>query len=208
MRRSTHSSTADRDGPGKDLSGLIKDILDIKSYSGKDQPKVQVLGVLGQGSQGKVLLARWKGVKVAYKIITIPDGDNKRQKAQAHAVMELAISATMSHPNIVQTYSYQLVQVILAPAAPSQLCGRFSIEGRFIKLTCGPCWRLNQVHASPEHNDSSTGSATIISPGQAQHASAGLDEDETRLWEARMIQVSRFVCSRVLYRKVAVMYGG
>ena len=199
-RRSTNSSTTDREGPGKDLSGLIKDILEHKqSNSPNHQPKVRVLGVLGQGSQGRVLLARWKGVKVAYKIIAIPDGDNQRQKAQAHAVMELAISATMSHPNIVQTYSYQLVQVLLPRSiAASQLCVRFvQRDGPLTKLTREPFVCLHQVRAVHEDNDSSVESASIISPGDQTHARTSIDEDEARLWEARMIQVNRIVCSRV-----------
>ena len=72
-----------------------------------------MLGVLGQGTQGKVLLGRWKGVKVAYKITQIPMGgsDTKTHRAEMHALMELAISAAMGHPNVVQTYNYELVKV-------------------------------------------------------------------------------------------------
>lgn len=72
---------------------------------------MKITGMLGEGKQGKVYSGKWKGVNVAYKVIHLPVEMSKEGKARARAVMELAISATMAHPNVVQTYNYEIVYI-------------------------------------------------------------------------------------------------
>ncbi|GFH30024.1 protein kinase domain-containing protein, partial [Haematococcus lacustris] len=55
--------------------------------------------------------ASWKGTLVAVKVMRLPpsmDGNEKREKM---AIMETAISSSLSHPNVVQTFTYSVQQV-------------------------------------------------------------------------------------------------
>jgi len=92
------------------------------SGAGRDET-VTLLSVLGEGTFGRVYKANWKGIIVAVKVIVLPSlsGQEKREKM---AVMETAISSSLSHPNIVQTYTYSVEPVrakcaglVLQPAA-------------------------------------------------------------------------------------------
>uniref|UniRef100_A0A061RD42 Kinase-like protein n=1 Tax=Tetraselmis sp. GSL018 TaxID=582737 RepID=A0A061RD42_9CHLO len=74
---------------------------------------VQVQSIIGLGSHGKVFKGLWKGVTVAYKVIQHPGASlNQQEKFRQTAVMETAISASMSHPNVVQTYSYNIKPIV------------------------------------------------------------------------------------------------
>ncbi|GIM04094.1 hypothetical protein Vretimale_8718 [Volvox reticuliferus] len=68
--------------------------------------QVQVLSLLGEGSFGKVYRAMWHGTVVALKALVLPGTLMQDQRRRQMAVMEAAISSAMSHPNIVQTYTY------------------------------------------------------------------------------------------------------
>ncbi|KAJ9506971.1 hypothetical protein QJQ45_016559, partial [Haematococcus lacustris] len=76
---------------------------------GEDAPVL--LSVLGEGTYGCVYKASWKGTLVAVKVMRLPpsmDGNEKREKM---AIMETAISSSLSHPNVVQTFTYSVQQV-------------------------------------------------------------------------------------------------
>eukprot|EP00873_Tetraselmis_striata_P024266 jgi/Tetstr1/444530/TSEL_032408.t1 len=93
------------------LATVLNDILHERiTYKGPEE-KVQILGVLGRGMQGKVMLGKWKGVDVAYKVVQLPMAMSQQDSAHTRAMLEMAISATMAHPNVVQTYSYEMVYV-------------------------------------------------------------------------------------------------
>ncbi|GLC56027.1 hypothetical protein PLESTB_001056700 [Pleodorina starrii] len=62
--------------------------------------------VLGEGSYGRVYRALWRGTTVAVKVILLPAHMSGRERHERMAVMEAAISSSLSHPNIVQTYTY------------------------------------------------------------------------------------------------------
>jgi serine/threonine protein kinase len=75
------------------------------------QLELQVLGLIGRGSFASVFRAIWRGRCVALKVVQLPacaagDGDDDLsfalQTREHMAVMEAVISATMSHPNVVQ----------------------------------------------------------------------------------------------------------
>ena len=57
------------------------------------------------------MLGRWKGVDVAYKVIQLPVQMSEQDSREARALLEMAISATMAHPNVVQTYSYDMAYI-------------------------------------------------------------------------------------------------
>lgn len=50
----------------------------------------------------------WRGSVVAVKAIVLPAALSGKAKRERMAVMEAAISSTMAHPNIVQTYTYDM----------------------------------------------------------------------------------------------------
>ncbi|KAF5825549.1 hypothetical protein DUNSADRAFT_8763 [Dunaliella salina] len=65
--------------------------------------------VLGKGACGTVYKGTWKGLDVAVKTVLFTEhteGSNLPQKARA--ILEAAVSASMSHPNIVPTYHYDI----------------------------------------------------------------------------------------------------
>jgi hypothetical protein len=71
--------------------------------------ELQILGLIGRGSFASVFRAIWRGRCVALKVVQLPasaagDGDDDLSALQRErmAVMEAVISATMSHPNVVQ----------------------------------------------------------------------------------------------------------
>jgi uncharacterized membrane protein len=48
----------------------------------------------------------WQGTVVAVKTMLFPAAMSGKEKREKMAIMETAISSTLSHPNIVQTYTY------------------------------------------------------------------------------------------------------
>ncbi|MEW5313559.1 MAG: hypothetical protein WDW38_005117 [Sanguina aurantia] len=80
---------------------------------------VQLLECLGCGSYGRVYKARWRGSLVAVKSLVLPASLSGAEKRQQMAIMETAISTCLSHPNIVQTYTY-MVQPVHEDAAAEE----------------------------------------------------------------------------------------
>ena len=50
----------------------------------------------------------WQGTVVAVKTMLFPAAMSGKEKREKMAIMETAISSTLSHPNIVQTYTYMV----------------------------------------------------------------------------------------------------
>ncbi|EFJ48835.1 hypothetical protein VOLCADRAFT_90500 [Volvox carteri f. nagariensis] len=67
---------------------------------------VQVLGLIGHGSFARVYKGIWQGHVVALKVLILPACLTRDERLQHIAVMEAAVSSALSHPNLVQTYSY------------------------------------------------------------------------------------------------------
>lgn len=63
---------------------------------------------LGQGGFGRVVKGQWRDLTVAVKRMTLPSKLSKSDRRQMMALMELAISSTLLHPNIVKTHSYTI----------------------------------------------------------------------------------------------------
>ena len=86
--------------------------------------RVKILELLACGGMSRVYRCMWRGSVVAQKVMILPDNPTsieKRNKEEYRQAMEAAISASMSHPNVVQTYSYEVV--------PVMSCERNSSEG-------------------------------------------------------------------------------
>lgn len=80
-----------------------------------------LLNVLGRWLQSQthqllnrllqVFKATWQGTVVAVKIMVLPSYMTGKEKREKMAVMETAISSSLSHPNCVQTYTYAVEPV-------------------------------------------------------------------------------------------------
>lgn len=46
---------------------------------------------------------------VAFKVVQLPPQQSKLEKEQQKMAMETAISTALRHPNVVQTFSYEMV---------------------------------------------------------------------------------------------------
>ncbi|GLI62400.1 hypothetical protein VaNZ11_005017 [Volvox africanus] len=84
---------------------------------------LELQAVLGEGSYGRVYRALWRGTMVAAKVILLPAHMTGRERHERMAVMEAAISSSLSHPNIVQTYTYGVERVDGAKARRMRLAG-------------------------------------------------------------------------------------
>eukprot|EP00878_Enallax_costatus_P026891 GHUV01028902.1.p1 GENE.GHUV01028902.1~~GHUV01028902.1.p1 ORF type:complete len:767 (+),score=239.67 GHUV01028902.1:298-2598(+) len=73
-----------------------------------EQNHIQCLELLGEGTYGKVYKGLWKGSIVAVKTIVLPANMSGQEKREKMAIMEAAISSALSHPNIMQTYTYDI----------------------------------------------------------------------------------------------------
>ncbi len=61
----------------------------------------------------------WRGTVVAVKTMVLPSNMSGAEKREKMAVMEAAISSSLSHPNIVQTYTYAIRPVKESDASVS-----------------------------------------------------------------------------------------
>mmetsp|Transcript_38872 Transcript_38872/g.115659 ORF Transcript_38872/g.115659 Transcript_38872/m.115659 type:complete len:959 (-) Transcript_38872:492-3368(-) len=69
---------------------------------------IELRQLLSEGAYGKVYRGLWQGTEVAIKTQLLAGGMSADEKREKMAVMETAISSTLSHPNIVQTYTYTI----------------------------------------------------------------------------------------------------
>ncbi|KXZ43664.1 hypothetical protein GPECTOR_83g276 [Gonium pectorale] len=132
-----------------------------------------VTGELGRGAQGVVYRGTWRGLPVAIKNVLFQHhprlgggGGSGPDPRAARALAEAAISASLSHPNIVATYTYMLQP--LRDADPM-----FSGPG---------CRGGGALLTIPSPAASSTYPCTVSS------ASGGAGLDGTEVWKLTFVQ--------------------
>ncbi|PNH11071.1 Mitogen-activated protein kinase kinase kinase MLK4 [Tetrabaena socialis] len=92
---------------GHVASGVEVEAVRRQLAAGGQVAAVQVLELIGKGSYARVYRGLWQGRVVALKVMMLPPGLRQQQ-----AQMEAAVSASMNHPSIVQTYSYSFRMVL------------------------------------------------------------------------------------------------
>jgi hypothetical protein len=70
-----------------------------------------------------LLTGIWRGSTVAIKTMILPAKMSGAEKRERMAIMEAAISSTMAHPNIVQTYTYTIKSATSSGALPALTAG-------------------------------------------------------------------------------------
>ncbi len=75
--------------------------------------------MLGRGAFGVAYRGTWRGLEVAVKrilfqLMSSPQGEQSRRKA----MREAAINATLNHPNVVATYSWDMLPLPVNSSAP------------------------------------------------------------------------------------------
>lgn len=102
----------------KDMAGMVKDMaekshgISIKKTTENYEPEdLVIVELLATSGNSRVYKALWRGATVAQKRIELPNNPTTFQKKQSSMAMEAAISASMSHPNVVQTYSCEIVPI-------------------------------------------------------------------------------------------------
>ncbi|WIA41787.1 hypothetical protein OEZ86_009120 [Tetradesmus obliquus] len=123
----SHSNTSSslskaKSGPSQDIALACKNLVLHRTANEPDELVLQ--SVLGEGSYGKVFKATWKGTVVAVKIMVLPSYMSGKEKREKMAVMETAISSSLSHPNVVQTYTYAV-----EPVRSNAMSDRHSSQG-------------------------------------------------------------------------------
>ncbi|KAG2494733.1 hypothetical protein HYH03_007246 [Edaphochlamys debaryana] len=96
-------------GHMSDISAAIAQARSTKAILGIEDLVLQAM--LAEGSYGRVYKALWRGTEVAVKVITLPAHMSGRERHERMAVMEAAISSSLSHPNIVQTFTFTIDRV-------------------------------------------------------------------------------------------------
>ncbi|GFR46231.1 hypothetical protein Agub_g7776, partial [Astrephomene gubernaculifera] len=82
-------------------------------------PDLHVHSLLGIGAYGLVYGGTWRGLPVAIKVLVVSEGPMGQESHARHrAVMEAAISMSLTHPNIVATYAYDIKALVFEPRKP------------------------------------------------------------------------------------------
>jgi serine/threonine protein kinase len=77
----------------------------------EEADRVVIRKVLGAGASGKVYAGVWRGMDVALKTVIVPGGSGAGLHTLERVIQEAAICTSLSHPNIVATYHFDIKQM-------------------------------------------------------------------------------------------------
>lgn len=100
--------------PERGVGGNTMDSLDLMLPPRPPFEDVEMVGLVGRGSFGRVYEARWGISPVALKVVDHHDNENA---APDTVSFEGALSASLAHPNLVQTFKYSVREVAFSPQA-------------------------------------------------------------------------------------------
>ncbi|KAF5837643.1 kinase-like domain-containing protein [Dunaliella salina] len=83
----------------------------VSEQATEKEEDVEVQQLLNEGSFGKVYRGKWRCLDVAVKITMLLGKMSGREKREKMVVWEAAISSSLVHPNVCQTYHYRIKPV-------------------------------------------------------------------------------------------------
>lgn len=117
--------------PARKLGGNTVDSLDSMLPPRPPFEDVEMIGLVGRGSFGRVYEARWGIAPVALKVVEHHNSDQR-----SVVTFEGALSASLAHPNLVQTFKYSVRAMNLG----QQTRGRSDVSGHEVWIVqewCG-----------------------------------------------------------------------
>ncbi|KAG2436718.1 hypothetical protein HXX76_006242 [Chlamydomonas incerta] len=103
----------------RDGGGIARAVRKVKAAMAAGEPDEELclLCIIGRGSFGVVSLGTWRGLPVAVKTLVVHEALlGKEGRRRQRAVLEAAISSTLCHPNVVQTYAFDVRRLGELPA--------------------------------------------------------------------------------------------
>ncbi|GLI66603.1 hypothetical protein VaNZ11_010524, partial [Volvox africanus] len=96
----------------------------FQSELGEQQQQVTIISQLGAGAHGVVYKGEWRGLEVAIKTLLFQafvgsNADDSGNSLKEQAMLEAAIATTLFHPNVINTFSYDIKPLRMCPAPAS-----------------------------------------------------------------------------------------
>ena len=106
----------------EDLMQEVKKVaesVDARGGMGGGGDKLEMLHPIGGGANGTVFKGRWRNMDVAVKTVLFPfEYGSSSAAAKQRAILEAGVSCSVSHPNIVATYHYDIKAMSYSKSSP------------------------------------------------------------------------------------------